>query len=140
MKCNIKLKKLILLVIVLLLSCLNSYAQTNDNHPSTGQIKQSDTTVVAIPIKYIRSANAKLIERIYLKDIVGKQDTLIIMKDNYINEQKKIITDFQKRVDDANKINQAVKQDLNKQKIKNKIITYGAGATIIGLIIGLICK
>lgn len=127
-------------MIVLLLSYLSGYAQTNDNLPSTGQIIQSDTAVVTIPIKYIRSANAKLIERIYLKDIVGKQDTLIIMKDNYINEQKKIITDFQKRVDEANKINQAVKQDLNKQKIKNKIITYGAGATIIGLIIGLICK
>lgn len=127
-------------MIVLLLSCLSGYAQIDDNLPSTGQIIQSDTTVVTIPIKYIRNANAKLIERIYLKDIVGKQDTLIIMKDNYINEQKKIITDFQKRVDEANKINQAVKQDLNKQKIKNKIITYGAGATIIGLIIGLICK
>ena len=62
------------------------------------------------------------------------------MKDSYINEQKRIITDFQKRVDEANKINQAVKQDLDKQKIKNKIITYGASATIIGLIIGIICK
>lgn len=125
---------------MLLLSCLSSYAQTNDNFPSTGQIKQSDTTVVAIPIKYIRSANVKLIERLYLLEINKQQDTLINMKDDYINEQKRIIIDFQKRVDEANKINQAVKQDLNKQKIKNKIITYGAGATIIGLIIGLICK
>ena len=125
---------------ITLLSYLNSYAQTNANHPSTGQIKQSDTTIVTIPIKYIRNANTKLIERIYLLKINKQQDSLINMKDSYINEQKRIIIDFQKRVDEANKINQAVKQDLNKQKTKNKIITYGASATIIGLIIGLICK
>ena len=125
---------------ILLLNSLSSYAQTNDNHPSTGQIKESDTTIVAIPIKYIRNANTKLIERIYLLEINKQQDTLINMKDRYINEQQKIITDFQKRVEEVNKINQAIKQDLDKQKIKNKIITYGAGATIIGLIIGLICK
>lgn len=125
---------------ILLLSSLSSYAQTNDNHLSTGQIKESDTTIVAVPIKYIRSANTKLIERLYLLEINKQQDTLINMKDSYINEQKRIITDFQKRVDEANKINQAVKQDLDKQKIKNKVITYGAGVTIIGLIIGLICN
>ena len=125
---------------ILLLNSLSSYAQTNDNHPSTGQIKESDTTIVAIPIKYIRNANTKLIERIYLLEINKQQDTLINMKDRYINEQQKIITDFQKRVEEANKINQAVKQELDKQKIKNKIITYGAGATIVGLIIGIICK
>lgn len=122
------------------MSCLRSYAQTNDNHPSTGKIKQSDTTIVAVPIKYIRNANTKLIERLYLLEINKQQDTLINMKDSYINEQKRIITDFQKRIDEANKINQAVKQELDKQKIKNKVITYGASATIIGLIIGIICR
>lgn len=125
---------------ILLLISLSSYAQTNDNHPSTGQVKESDTTIVAIPIKYIRNANTKLIERIYLLEINKQQDTLINMKDRYINEQQNIITDFQKRVDEVNKINQAIKQDLDKQKIKNKVITYSASATIIGLIIGLICK
>lgn len=125
---------------ILLLSSLSSYAQTNNNYPSTGQIKESDTTIVAIPIKYIRNANTKLIERLYLLEINKQQDTLINMKDSYINEQKRIITDFQKRVDEVNKINQAIKQDLDKQKIKNKVITYGAGVTIIGLIIGLICN
>lgn len=125
---------------ILLLSSLSSYAQTNDNNYSTGNLLEADTTIVAIPIKYIRNANTKLIERIYLLEINKQQDTLINMKDRYINEQQKIITDFQKRVEEANKINQAIKQDLNKQKIKNKIITYGAGATIVGLIIGLLCK
>ena len=125
---------------ILLLSSLSSYAQTNNNSSSTGDLLEADTTIVAIPIKYIRNANTKLIERLYLLEINKQQDTLINMKDSYINEQKRIITDFQKRIEEANKINQVVKQELDKQKIKNKVITYGAGATIIGLIIGIICK
>ena len=123
-----------------LLSYLNSYAQTNANHPSTGQIKQSDTTIVTIPIKYIRNANTKLIERLYLLEITKQQDTLINMKDSYINEQKRIIIDFQKRVDEANKINQAVKQDLDKERSKLKSVCWGGGSVIIALLIGLLLK
>lgn len=127
-------------MIVLLLSYSISYAQTNSNNPSTGEIKQSDTTKVIIPIEYIKNANIKMIERLYLLQINKEQDSIILMKDKYINKQQKIITDFQKKVSDANKLNENIKKDLEKQKIKNKVITYGAGATIIGLIIGLICK
>lgn len=125
---------------MLLLSCLKSYAQhLNDSISSTGGVLKSDTTVT-INIGYIRLANAKMIERSYLLRIIDEQDSVIIMKDKYINEQQKVITDFQKRVDSANKLNEAVKKDLEKQKTKNKIIGCGAGAAIIGLIIGLISK
>lgn len=128
------------LVIVLLLNCSKSYAQhLNDSVPSTGGVLKSDTTVT-INIGYIRLANAKMIERNYLIRITNEQDSIIIMKDKYINEQQKVITDFQKRIADANKLNEAVKKDLEKQKTKNKIIGYGAGAAVAGLIIGLIAK
>lgn len=117
----------------------NLLAQINDSLPSTGDLQLSDTAVT-IDIKYIRLANAKLIERKYLLDIVDEQDSIISFKDNYITEQKKIITDFQNRVDKAIKINDAIKKDIEKQKAKNKIIGYGAGAAILGLIIGIIAK
>lgn len=127
-------------MIVLLLICSkNLLAQINDSLPSTGDLQLSDTAVT-IDIKYIRLANAKLIERKYLLDIVDEQDSIISFKDNYITEQKKIITDFQNRVDKAIKINDAIKKDIEKQKAKNKIIGYGAGAAILGLIIGIIAK
>lgn len=127
-------------MIVLLLSCLKSYAQhLNDSVPSTGGVLKSDTTVT-INIGYIRLANAKMIERNHLLRITNEQDSIIIMKDKYINEQQKVITNFQKRVTDANKLNKAVKKNLEKQKTKNKIIGYGAGAAIISLVIGLIAK
>lgn len=127
-------------MIVLLLIYSKSYAQNlNDSVPSTGGVLKSDTTVM-INIGYIHLANAKMIERSYLLRITNEQDSVIIMKDKYINEQQKIITDFQKRITDANKLNEAVKKDLEKQKTKNKIIGYGAGAAVVGLIIGLIAK
>lgn len=81
-----------------------------------------------------------MIERVYLININKEQDSIIIMKDKYINEQQKIITDFQMRVDNTNKLNESIKLDLERQKRKNKIIGYGAGGAILGLLIGLIAK
>lgn len=124
----------------MLLSCSKSYANNlNDSIHSTGEVILSDTTVT-ISIDYIRLANAKMIERNYLLNIINEQDSIILMKDKYINEQTKIITDFQKRVSDANKINEAVRKDLEKQKRRTKIIGWSAGAAIIGVIVGIIAK
>ena len=128
-------------MIVLLLSSSKSLlGQTNDSIPSTGDWSKADTIVAVVPISLIKQANAKMIERLYLLEVVNQQDTIIDMKDKYINEQQHIITDFQKRVNDINKLNEMIKKDLDKQKKRNKIITYSAGGVIIGLVIGLIVK
>lgn len=130
-----------MLVIVLLLSSSKSLlGQTNDSTLSTGNWSKADTTVAVVPITLIKRANAKMIERLYLLEVVNQQDTIINMKDKYINEQQHIITDFQKRVNDTNKLNESIKKDLDKQKKRNKIITYGSGGIIFGLIISLIAK
>lgn len=129
-----------LLILIMLLISVRSYSSNiNDSTSFTGGVLKSDTTAV-INIGYIRLANIKMIERNYLRSIVKEQDSIINMKNKYINEQQKIIIDFQQRVADANKLNEAVKKDLEKQKTKNKIIGYGAGAAILGLILGLIAK
>lgn len=128
-------------MIVLLLNSSNLLlGQINDNVPSTGRVLQSDTTDVKVPIYLIKQANAKMIERLYLIKINNQQDSIIDMKDKYIREQKDIIVDFQKRVNEVNRLNQKIKDDLNKQKRKNTIITCGACGAIFGLIISLIAK
>lgn len=128
-------------MIVLLLNSSNLLlGQTNDNVPSTGRVLQSDTTDVKVPIYLIKQANAKMIERLYLIKINNQQDSIIDMKDKYIREQKDIIVDFQKRVNEVNRLNQKIKDDLNKQKRKNTIITCSACSAIFGLIISLIAK
>lgn len=125
---------------MLLSSSINLLGQTNDSIPSTGDYTKADTTVATIPIYLIKQANAKMIERLYLIEINNQQDSIIDMKDKYINEQQSIITNFQKRITDVNKLNESIKKDLYKQKKRNKIIIYGAGGVIFGLIIGLIAK
>lgn len=125
---------------MLLSSSMNLLGQTNDSISSTGDYTKADTTVATIPIYLIKQANVKMIERLYLIEINNQQDSIIDMKDKYINEQQSIITNFQKRITDVNKFNESIKKDLNKQKKRNKIIIYGAGGVIFGLIIGLIAK
>lgn len=125
---------------MLLSSSMSLLAQTNNDSPSTGDSLKTDSTVVIIPIYLIKQANVKMIERLYLIKINNQQDSIINMKDKYINEQQRIITDFQKRVNDTNKLNESIKKDLDKQKKRNKIITYGAGGAVLGLIISLIAK
>lgn len=129
-----------LMIVMLLSSSMNLLGQTNDSIPSTGDYTKADTTVATIPIYLIKQANAKMIERIYLIEINNQQDSIIDMKNKYISEQQSIITNFQKRITDVNKLNESIKKDLDKQKKRNKIITYGAGGVIFGLIIGLIAK
>ena len=125
---------------MLLSSSINLLGQTNDSIPSTGDYTKADTTVATVPIYLIKQANAKMIERLYLIEINNQQDSIIDMKDKYISEQQSIITNFQKRITDVNKLNESIKKNLDKQKKRNKIITYGAGGIIFGLIIGLIAK
>lgn len=125
---------------MLLSSSINLLGQTNDSIPSTGDYTKADTTVATVPIYLIKQANAKMIERIYLIEINNQQDSIIDMKDKYISEQQSIITNFQKRITDVNKLNESIKKNLDKQKKRNKIIIYGAGGVIFGLIIGLIAK
>lgn len=125
---------------MLLSSSMSLLGQTNDSIPSTGDYTKADTTVATIPIYLIKQSNAKMIERLYLIEINNQQDSIIDMKDKYISEQQSIITNFQKRITDVNKLNESIKKDLYKQKKRNKIITYGAGGVIFGLIIGLIAK
>ena len=125
---------------MLLSSSMNLLGQTNDSIPSTGDYTKADTTVATVPIYLIKQANAKMIERLYLIEINNQQDSIIDMKDKYISEQQSIITNFQKRITDVNKLNESIKKNLDKEKKRNKIITYGAGGIIFGLIIGLIAK
>lgn len=127
-------------IVMLLSNFMSLQAQTNNGSPSTGSLSKANTTVATVPIYLIKQANAKMIERIYLIEISNQQDSIILMKNQYIFEQQRIINDFQKRIDNANRINQTIANDLDKQKRRNKIMTYGGGSVIIALILGLIIK
>lgn len=127
-----------MLAIVMLLNNLQSLVLANDNViPSTGDLIQTDTAVVVIPIYLIKQANVKMIERLYLLEINKQQDSIIQLKDKYINEQQFIIDDFQNKIIKANDLNNNIKNELDKEKTKTKIFGGIAGASILAIIISL---
>ena len=129
-----------LMIALLLNSFMSLLAQNNGNDSSTGSELYADSAFANVPVYLIKQANAKMIERLYLIDINNQQDSIIHMKDNYINEQHNIIYDFQKKLDGANKINKDITKALYKQKKRSRIVSYCGGISIIGLIIILIAK
>lgn len=129
-----------LMTAMLLSSFMNLQAQIDIGSPSTGDWLKADTAVATVPTYLIKQANAKMIERLYLIDINKQQDSIIIMKNDYILEQQRIILEFQQRIDNINRINETIVEDLNKQKRYNKIITFGGSSIILALLIGLIAK
>ena len=122
----------------MLLNNLQSLVLANDNAiPSTGDLIQTDTAVAVIPIYLIKQANVKMIERLYLLEINKQQDSIIQLKDKYINEQQLIINDFQNKISKANDLNNNIKNELDKEKTKTKIFGGIAGASILAIIISL---
>lgn len=127
-----------MLVIAMLLNNLQSLVLANDNViPSTGDLIQTDTATAVIPIYLIKQANVKMIERLYLLEINKQQDSIIQLKDKYINEQQLIIDDFQNKIIKANDLNNNIKNELDKEKTKTKIFGGIAGASILAIIISL---
>lgn len=125
------LLKLKILMIVLLLNCLSSYAQ---DIPSTGKIIE-DNTCVSIPIEYIRLANQKLIERNYLEEVNNYKDSIIVDYKNYIIQQNKINEDYKQQLLEYNRINENLNKSLNKQKKVSLLLGGVAGASIITILL-----
>ena len=130
----------------MLLSCLkSSLAEIDDSIPSTGELEYADTTrtakadtMVSVSISYIKLANVKLIERLHLYDIINEQDSIRKELDAYIKKQQDIIVSFQSKVANAAIINERIKKDLERQRKKTRIFGSIAGASIVGIIVGLI--
>ena len=122
----------------MLLCYLNSLqASINDTITLRGN-NYEDSLEVLIPIANIRNANAKLIERNYLIDIVNDQDTII-------NEQRKVIdtlyvinNEYQYDNLHLRILNNNIEDELSK---KNKVIFNSITiSAVIGFILGLIIK
>lgn len=129
------------MTIVLLLNCLNNYAQIiNGGIPSTGEQNETDSSLVVIPINYIRLANQKLLERQYLLEVNQYKDSIIVDYKNYIKEQERINKSFQNRLIEVNRINEDLDKRLSKQKKTSVICGTIAGTAIVLLVVTSIIK
>lgn len=130
---------------VLLLSCLSvslkgQIVLGKPLSPSTGEVLKTDTSKVIVPIKFIRDANAKLIEREYLLKLKDQQDSLLKLNRDFIYEQNKIIRDFQLKQVDIVNANNKLQKSLNKQKTNNKLLLGTTGVSLVITAIVLIIK
>ena len=116
---------------LLLFNCfLNLQASEQDSVPSTGDVLIEDTCV-SVPIRFIRSANDKMIERKYLLKITEAQDSIIILNKKYILQQDTIIDDLQNRILECNRINTDLQNSYKRER--NKKIIYGSVAATLAV-------
>lgn len=103
--------------------------------PSTGEIIRDDTTKVIVPIKYIRLANEKLIERNYLLEANVYKDSIIIDYKNYIKEQERINKEYINKVNDNKKLVNDLNKRLERQKKTSLILGGVASASILTVVL-----
>ena len=107
--------------------CFTSYCQNINDVPSTGELEESDTAVM-VSINDIRKANAIMIERKYLANIVNEQDSIILYYKDYTIIQDSIIKDFQDKLVMTNEINENLRKQYEKERVKKIIFGTTAGA------------
>ena len=129
-----------MLLILQVLICFNGLLQAQTISLPLRASDLKDSIKVELPISLIKKANERLIERKYLISIYYEQDSIIQFQNSYIANQSDIINDMQDRIIISNKINEDLNNALDKQKKKNKIITYGAVGVVAGLLIGILIK
>lgn len=116
---------------LLLFNCfLNLQASEQDSVPFTGEQFVEDTCV-NVPIRFIRSANDKMIERKYLLKVTEAQDSIIVLNKKYILQQDTIIDDLQNRILECNRINTDLQNSYKRER--NKKIIYGSVAATLAV-------
>lgn len=121
------LKLLTILMIVLLSSNLKSWSQIELNIDL-----QSNQKVICLDIELIKSANLKLVEYKYLKDMNKELEKTISFQKLLINEQNRVIIDLQKRIVEVNEYNIRMSKVVNKYKRLNRVsISIGIVVSVI---------
>lgn len=67
-------------------------------------------------------------ERNHLANIVNEQDTIIIYYKDYVVVQDSIIQDFQNRLIKTNKVNENLRKQYERERVKKIIFGSVAGA------------
>ena len=124
-------------MIPMLLYC-SSNLQANDDITSLRGSNSEDSLKVLIPIANIRNANAKLIHRNYLIQIVNNQDTIIREQQKIIDTLYTINKNYQYDNLHLAILNNNIEEELDR---KNKTIIKSITiSSVIGFILGIIIK
>ena len=125
-------------MILLLSNCfLNLQANSLDSVSFTGEQIIEDTCVT-VPIRLIRSANNKMIERKYLLKVVDAQDSIIQLNNKYVLQQDTIINDLKNRILETNRINNDLEERYKKERTKKIIYGSIAGVFLVATVTSVI--
>lgn len=116
---------------------MNLQANSLDSVHFTGEQIIEDTCV-NVPIRLIRSANNKMIERKYLLKIVDAQDSIIQLNNKYVLQQDTIINDLKNRILETNRINNDLEERYKKERTKKIIYGSIAGAFLVATVTSVI--
>ena len=97
-----------------------------------------EDTCVTVPIRLIRSANNKMIERKYLLKVVDAQDSIIQLNNEYVLQQDTIINDLKNRIFETNRINDELQEQYKKERTKKIIYGSFAGAFLVATVVSII--
>ena len=124
------------MIVSLLLSSMNLFGQTD-----VPSLRGNSDTLVGIPIRNIRQANIKLVERQELLEICDIQEQMISDYKVLTKEQNIALTSYELKADSLSTIiikNQELNHKLSNKANNRLIFGICSSAVIIGLTIALI--
>ena len=112
-----------MLTIVLLLCCSKSWCQNKVSELSfTGEFQLAPDSTCIVPIKLIKQANIKLIERNSFTKVMQEQEDIIKLQKLELKEYSVIVGDMQNRIVTYNTINNNLNKQIEQYKKRNKIL------------------
>lgn len=109
--------------IALLLCCFKSWCQNKVSELSfTGEIQLAPDGTCIVPIKLIKQANIKLIERNSFTKVMQEQEDIIKLQKLELKEYSVIVGDMQNRIVSYNTINNNLNKQIEQYKKRNKIL------------------
>lgn len=129
-----------MLTIVLLLCCSKSWCQNKVSELSfTGEIQLAPDSTCIVPIKLIKQANVKLIERNSFIKIIQEQEDIIKLQKLELKEYSVIVGDMQNRIVSYNTINNDLNKQIEQYKKRNRIlIGTSCGVVVVAALILII--
>lgn len=129
-----------MLTIALLSYCSKSWCQNKISELSfTGEIQLATDSTYIVPIKLIKQANVKLIERNSFIKIIQEQEDIIKLQKLELKEYSVIVGDMQTRIVSYNTINNDLNKQIEQYKKRNRIlIGTSCGVVVVAALILII--
>lgn len=120
-----------MMIVALLSYSSNSLLIANDSVPLRGSGFE-DSTLVLVPIKNIKIANIKLVERKYILKELNIKDSILNLKNDYIKIQESEINNYKTYINNIESLNSNLNTKVNNYK-RNFTICGSITVSVVSL-------